>query len=208
MNVAECFASIQDESTFAGLPCYFIRLAGCNLRCVYCDTPGAWAGGTEQGIPELAEAFRASGLTLAEITGGEPLLQAGTPDLARALLAAGAAPVLVETNGTCDIGVLPGGTVAVVDVKCPGSGAGASFNPVNLERLRPRDEVKFVLSDRADFDWAAAFVRRHRLLARCGAVLFSPVRDRLPGRDLAAWVLEARLPVRLQPQLHRVLGVA
>ncbi len=123
MNVAECFASIQGESTFAGLPCYFIRLAGCNLRCVYCDTPGAWAGGTEQGIPELAEAFRASGLTLAEITGGEPLLQAG-------------------------------------------------------------------------------------LLARCGAVLFSPVRDRLPGRDLAAWVLEARLPVRLQPQLHRVLGVA
>lgn len=208
MKVSETFASIQGESTYAGMPCFFIRLAGCNLRCSYCDAAQALEGGVERDIPSLAEAFRRSGLSLAEITGGEPLLQAETPALARALLEAGAKPVLVETNGSLDIGVLPEGTVAVVDVKCPGSGAGDSFKPINLERLRPRDEVKFVLSDRTDFDWAAAFVRRHDLSVRCGAVLFSPVAGRLAPRELAEWLMEARLPVRLQLQLHKALGMA
>ena len=208
MKAAETFVSIQGESTYAGLPCFFIRLAGCNLRCAYCDTVRAWSGGEERSIPRLVDEFRRSGLALAEITGGEPLLQPETPALAGALLEAGANPVLVETNGSFDIGPLPAGAVAVMDVKCPGSGAGDSFNPVNLRRLRPRDEVKFVLSDRADFEWAAAFVRRHGLTSRCGAVLFSPVADRLAGRDLAAWLVEARLPVRLQIQLHKALGVA
>ncbi len=208
MNVIETLVSIQGESTFAGLPCFFIRLAGCNLRCAYCDTPRAWADGAERSLPSLVDEFRQSGLTLAEITGGEPLAQPDTPALAVALLGAGAKPVLVETNGSLDIGALPDGSVAVVDVKCPGSGAGDSFNPVNLLRLRPRDEVKFVLSDRADFDWSAAFVRRHNLAARCGAVLFSPVEGRLAGRDLAAWLVEERLPVRLQIQVHKALGVA
>lgn len=208
MKVLETFVSIQGESTYAGLPCFFVRLAGCNLRCSYCDTPRVREDGEACDIPSLVDGFRKSGLTLAEITGGEPLLQSETPALAHALLEAGARPVLVETNGSLDIGVLPEGSVAVVDVKCPGSGAGDSFDGANMSRLRPHDEVKFVLSDRADFEWAAAFVRRHDLVARCGAVLFSPVAGRLGGRELAAWLVADRLPVRLQLQLHKALGVA
>jgi 7-carboxy-7-deazaguanine synthase len=208
MKVKETFISIQGESTFAGFPCFFIRLSGCNLRCSYCDTMSAYIGGERRTIPSLVEEYVKSGLAIAEITGGEPLLQPRTPQLAQALLDAGARTVLVETNGTMDIGVIPPGAVAVVDVKCPGSGAGESFNWVNLDRIRRHDEVKFVLSDRADFDWAADFVRRHELAGRCNAVLFSPVAGRLDPRVLAGWLVELKLPVRLQIQLHKMLGMA
>lgn len=205
MKIHETFVSIQGESTYAGLPCFFIRLSGCNLRCSYCDTVDAYVGGEQRTIPSLVEDFRRTGLGLVEITGGEPLLQPKTPGLARALVEAGATPVLVETNGTLDIGVLPAGTVAVVDVKCPGSGWGQSFNVVNLDRLRLRDEVKFVLSGREDFDWAVDFVKRHELTVRCAAVLFSPATGRLDPKTLAGWVMESRLAVRLQLQLHKLL---
>ncbi len=207
MKVAESFSSIQGESTYAGTPCFFVRLAGCNLSCTYCDTVLSRGAGRSCEIAAIVEEFRGSGMPIAEITGGEPLLQEETPALAAALLAAGARTVLVETNGTRDIGVLPAGTVAVMDVKCPGSGCAGSFNPVNLDRLRRHDEVKFVLSDRADFDWAVAFVKRHALVGRCAAVLFSPVVIRLPPEELARWLLEARLLVRLQLQLHKSLGM-
>ncbi len=208
MKVIETFSSIQGESTFAGLPCYFIRLSGCNLRCSYCDTMYAYVGGTLRAISSLAKDFVDSGMPIAMITGGEPLLQTKTPALAKALLEAGARPVLVETNGTLDIGGLPPGAVAVVDVKCPGSGSPNTFNLVNLDRLRLHDEVKFVLSDRADFEWAIDFVRRHALTGRCHAVLFSPAAGRVAPKELADWLLEERLPVRLQLQLHKTLGIA
>jgi 7-carboxy-7-deazaguanine synthase len=208
MKVKETFVSIQGESTYAGLPCFFIRLSGCNLRCSYCDTVSAYVGGDRRSIPSLVEAFLQSGMPIVEITGGEPLLQEKTPRLAEALLAAGARTVLVETNGTLDIGGLPHGSVAIVDVKCPGSGAGESFDLVNLDRFRRHDEVKFVLSDRADFEWAAGFVERHGLAGRCAAILFSPVAGRLDPKALAGWLVESKLPVRLQIQLHKTLGVA
>jgi 7-carboxy-7-deazaguanine synthase len=208
MKVSEVFSSIQGESTYAGLPCFFIRLSGCNLRCSYCDTAYAYVGGEQRTIPSLVEEFQRSGLSIAEITGGEPLLQPKTPALAEALLKGGALKVLVETNGSKDIGGLPAGTVVVMDVKCPGSGMADSFDLANLDRLRMHDEVKFVISDRADFDWAADFVKRHELPGRCGAVLFSPVADRLKPGDLGRWLVEARLPVRLQVQLHKIAGMA
>jgi 7-carboxy-7-deazaguanine synthase len=167
----------------------------------------AYVGGTQRTIPFLVKEFHQSGMPIAMITGGEPLLQGKTPAMAEALLKAGARTVLVETNGTLDIGVLPPRSVAVMDVKCPGSGSGDSFNPVNIDRLRLHDEVKFVISDRADFDWAADFVRRHSLAGRCGAVFFSPAANRVEPKELAQWVLEARLPVRLQLQLHKTLGL-
>lgn len=207
VNVFETFVSLQGESTYAGLPCFFVRLAGCNLRCRYCDTPSALGSGTAREIGGLADEFRRTGLACAEITGGEPLLQPRAPELARALLAAGAAPLLVETNGTRDISVLPPEAVAIVDVKGPGSGASEPFDLANLARLRPRDELKFVICDRADFDWAAAFVRRHGLAFAARPVLFSPAAGRVEPRALGAWILESGLPVRLQLQLHRLIGM-
>lgn len=207
VNVCETFASLQGESTYAGLTCFFVRLAGCNLRCVYCDTPQAFEPGREMSVDELARAASASGTAITEITGGEPLLQAGCAALAARLCEATRGPVLVETNGTCDISALPDRAVRIMDVKCPGSGAGASFDLDNLRRLRGCDEVKFVISHAADYEWARAFAARHALQARCAAVLFSPARGRLAPADLARWIMRDALPVRLQVPLHSVLGL-
>ena len=208
VEVCEVFTSLQGESTWAGLPCFFIRLAGCNLRCTYCDTPQAFEGGRPMSIASLVGQYRASRAAMAEVTGGEPLLQAGFSALAAGLQDTGdGRPVLVETNGSCDLSLVPDGVIAIVDVKCPGSGQAGSFDEQNIPRLRPFDEVKFVLTDREDYSWARAFTARHALDQRCKAVLFSPVQDRLPPADLARWILEDRLPVRLQLQLHRILGV-
>ena len=208
VDVCEVFTSIQGESTWAGASCFFVRLAGCNLRCVYCDTPQAFAPGRPTPIDSLVARFRASGASIAEITGGEPLLQRGFPALAAGLRDAGLGrPVLVETNGSCDLALVPDRVVAVMDVKCPGSGQCGSLDDRNIVRLRPLDEVKFVLTDRADYEWARAFVARHELDGRCGAVLFSPAHDRQSPAELARWILDDRLPVRLQVPLHRLLGV-
>lgn len=207
VEVAETFASIQGESTFAGRPCFFVRLARCNLRCRYCDTRRAWKPGRAREVSQLAAEFRRSGLGLAEVTGGEPLLQAGTPALIRALLKTGRGAVLVETNGSLDIGLVPRGAVTIMDVKCPSSGAAEAMRWANIGRLKPCDEVKFVIGDRADYTWARAVVRRCDLARRCRAVLFSPARGRLDPARLAGWILRDRLPCRLNLQLHKFLGV-
>ena len=214
LQVSETFVSIQGESTFAGRPCFFIRLTGCNLRCSYCDTTYAFTGGKPQTIPQLADEFRVSGLTLVEVTGGEPLLQSGTPALLKALQAARpGAVVLVETNGSQDISVVPPGVIAIMDIKCPASGvgrtsgAGAAFDWQNLECLRPQDEVKFVISDRADFDWAIRIMNEHTIASKCHAVLFSPALGRVKPAALAEWLLASRIPARLNLQLHKLMGI-
>ncbi|MBU1735906.1 MAG: radical SAM protein [Verrucomicrobia bacterium] len=206
LQICETFVSIQGESTFAGRPCFFIRLTGCNLRCSYCDTTYAFTGGEPKTIPQLVDEFRVSGLTLVEVTGGEPLLQPGTPALLKALHAARpGAVVLVETNGSQDISVVPPGVVAIMDIKCPASGA--AFDWQNLERLRPQDEVKFVISERADFDWAVRIVNEHAIASKCHAVLFSPVLGRVEPATLAEWLMASRVPARLNLQLHKLAGL-
>jgi 7-carboxy-7-deazaguanine synthase len=206
--VTETFTSIQGESTWTGLPCFFVRLSGCNLRCRYCDSTHSYPQGKKTSIAALARQFAASSASMAEITGGEPLAQPGFRTLALALHEAGKGrPVLVETNGSINISVIPEGVIAVMDIKSPDSGETASMDMGNLVRLRTYDEVKLVISSRRDFVWARRLVEKHDLARRCHAVLFSPVQARVPAGKLAAWVLEAGLPVRLQIQLHKVLGV-
>jgi 7-carboxy-7-deazaguanine synthase len=207
VSVCETFVSIQGESTYAGLSCYFIRLAGCNLRCRYCDTTYAYNPGLDAPIPDLVAECRANPAAIVEITGGEPLLQPGFRELATALRDQGGKPVLVETNGSLDISAIPAGVIAIMDIKCPGSGASEAMDPANIARLRPQDEVKFVLGDRTDYEWARDFVRRHSLATRCHAVLFSPVFGKLPAKDVAQWIVVDGLPVRVQVQLHKVLGM-
>ncbi len=219
VDVFEKFISIQGESTFAGLGCFFVRLAGCNLRCGYCDTERALvAAGNFVDVDVLVSEVTASCVPLVEITGGEPLLQAGFVELASKLVKNSGKMVLVETNGSLDLSVIPDGAVAIVDVKSPGSGAGNSFELENLARLREYDELKFVLVDRDDYEWARGFVAKHGLVEKVRAVHFSPV-ARNPGLqqgsmtgglDAAAvgeWILEDGLGVRLQVQLHRVVGM-
>ena len=207
VNVSEVFTSIQGESSFAGLSCFFIRLSGCNLRCSYCDTTYAYEPGEDRDIAELVGQWGASRAAMAEISGGEPLLQDGFTELAAGLRRASSRPVLVETNGSRDLSVIPPGVMAIMDVKCPGSGESASLDLRNLERLRPEDEVKFVIGDHADYVWARHFAAHHRLAQVCQAVHFSPVWGRLDPRQLGEWIVEDGLPVRLQVPLHKVLGV-
>ena len=214
LQVCETFVSIQGESTFAGWPCFLIRLTGCNLRCSYCDTTYAFTGGQPKSIPQLVDEFLALGLTLVEVTGGEPLIQPGAPALLKALQSARpGAVVLVETNGSRDISLVPPGIIAIMDVKCPASGVGRTsgtgnaFDWKNLERLRSQDEVKFVISDRADFDWAVRIVNEHHLASKCHAVLFSPVLGRVEPAALAEWLLASRVPARLNLQLHKLAGL-
>lgn len=207
MRVAEVFVSIQGESTFAGLACFFIRLAGCNLSCSYCDTPLSRGRGRLMRIADLAGRCRASGAAIAEITGGEPLLQPGFPALACALRDRCRLPVLVETNGSADISAVPAGVIAIMDVKTPGSGMDAAMDPGNIGRLRHCDQVKFVLTGRKDYEWARAFTEKHALAGKCAAVLFGPAFGMLDPARLARWILRDRLPVRLHVQLHRIAGV-
>lgn len=207
IHVTETFVSIQGESTYAGSVCFFIRLAGCNLRCGYCDTTNAWSGGKPVAVEELVEMACVSGAPVVEITGGEPLLQPAFRELVVELREQFPGLILVETNGSLDISVIPAGAVAVVDFKCPGSGEMDANDWGNVARLRVFDEVKFVLTGRADYDWAVEQVRRHELEKRCKAVLFSPVPGALEPAELARWLCADRLPVRLQVQLHKVLGM-
>ncbi len=208
VEISETFVSLQGESTHSGQPCWFVRLAGCNLRCRYCDTARAWERGERRTVAELVDEYRASGVALAEITGGEPLLQPGFPALAAALCEAGPGPVLVETNGSCDLRLIPAAAIAIMDIKTPGSGEAGRFERENLRRLRATDEIKFVIASREDFDWAAALVRAERLETRCAAVLVSPAAGLVEAAELARWLLESRLPVRLNLQLHRLVGLA
>ena len=204
LTVTEIFDSIQGESTWAGIPCTFVRLAGCNLHCRYCDTPQAHQPGVAMDTEEVLRRVREFAHPLVELTGGEPLLQQKTIPLAGALHADGYT-VLVETNGSLP---LPSRRDfhAIMDIKTPGSGESDRFCVDNLARLRAGDEVKFVITDRADFDWAVNALRTLPPLSRRDLpVLFSPVADTLPPSTLADWILEAQLNVRLQIQLHRLL---
>jgi 7-carboxy-7-deazaguanine synthase len=203
--VAEIFKSIQGEGTHAGMPCAFVRLAGCNLRCSYCDTGFAQeaAAGTEMGVREVAEQVLSFGQPLVQITGGEPLLQPACGELIALLLERGAT-VLLETNGSVDISSTDPRVVRIVDIKCPASGAGGAVRWENIAHLRPHDEVKFVISDRGDYDWAREIIDREQLAQRC-RILISPVPGEMdPGR-LAEWMVRDRLPARLQLQLHKLL---
>ncbi len=205
LTVNEIFHSIQGESTYAGEPCVFVRLAACNLRCAWCDTPYAFDEGRKRSVDEVVSEVLAYGCPLVEVTGGEPLLQEDVYGLMDALLAAGRS-VLLETGGHVSVARVPRAVVRVIDVKCPGSGEAARMHWPNLEEhLAPRDEVKFVVADRTDYEYAREVVERYRLPARCAAVLFSPVHGVLDPRELAAWMLEDRLPVRLQLQIHKYI---
>jgi 7-carboxy-7-deazaguanine synthase len=202
MIVSEIFKSIQGESSYAGLPCVFIRLAGCNLECTWCDTPYARVpeGAVELTVEEIVGKARFFDCRLVEITGGEPLLQKNTGRLAKAFLDDGFR-VLVETNGSISLAGLDERVVKIVDVKCPSSGHGGSFLMENLNYITPEDEVKFVIGDKADYEYARMFLEEC-LKDRTAKVLFAPVRPALDPKELAEWILRDCLSVRLQLQIH------
>ena len=204
LQLSEIFYSIQGESSFVGYPCLFFRLAGCNLRCSYCDAKYTYE---EPATPTplsalLTEATRYPN-ALIEITGGEPLLQEGVYPLMDELLAAGRT-VLLETNGSLSIARVPHAVMKIIDLKCPDSGMAEKMELANLDLLAPHDEIKFVVSSRADYDWAKAMIGEHRL-AEKAKVILSPVIGRLQPALLAQWLMADALPVRLQLQLHTLL---
>ena len=203
LRVSEIFHSIQGESTHAGRPCVFVRLTGCNLRCVWCDTTHAFHGGSPMTVPEVLEQVRSYGCEWVEVTGGEPLLQDDVFELMSTLVDERFS-VLLETGGSLPIDRVPVGVRRIVDLKCPGSGEVERNHWENLDQLRDGDELKFVLAGRDDYEWAACEVRERALDRRC-PVLFSPVHDTFDAGEMARWVLEDRLPVRVQTQLHKAL---
>ena len=215
MVVTEIFKSIQGEGTRAGLPCIFVRLTGCNLRCTWCDTEYAFYGGRKHSVSDLCEKVArlagngAARTSLVEITGGEPLLQPETPEFASELLEGGYT-VMIETSGERFVGKLPPEVIKIVDVKCPDSGEADTFDLANLDALNRQDEIKFVISTRRDYDFARDFTLEHCLRERVNQVLFSPVFadpsgrwDGLEARTLVEWILADGLPVRLGLQLHK-----
>jgi len=204
LTVNEIFHSIQGESTRAGDRCVFVRLTACDLRCSWCDTPYAFHEGRKMSVDDVMSAVEAYGCPLVEITGGEPLLQEGVYDLMDRLLADGHT-VLLETGGHRPIDRVPAKVVKIVDVKCPGSGEADKNHWANLERLAPHDEVKFVVLDRADYEFARDVVTRTQLPSRAAAILFSPVHGVLDPKTLSEWVIADRLPVRVQLQLHKLI---
>jgi 7-carboxy-7-deazaguanine synthase len=223
MFITEIFKSIQGEGTRAGLPCIFVRLTGCNLRCTWCDTAYAFHGGKKMSVEEVLACVddlagrpagapaSAAAVPLVELTGGEPLLQEEVYPLAEGLLRSGYT-VMIETSGERFVGKLPKEVIKIVDVKCPDSGEPDTFEMGNLEELAENDEVKFVLSTRRDYEFAREFTREHGLARRVKQVLFSPVFEdpegKWPGlepRTLADWILQDGLPVRLGLQLHKFI---
>lgn len=203
LTVNELFLSIQGESTHAGQPCVFVRLTGCNLRCTWCDTAYAFHEGRRMSVDEVLRQVTEYRCGLVEVTGGEPLLQPEALTLMAELVARGYT-VLLETGGSLPIEPVPGGVRRIIDVKCPGSGESGRNRWENLAHLRQGDELKFVLADRADYDWAAGQIRSRNLAGLCPLIL-SPVHGALAPGTLADWVLEDRLPVRVQVQLHKLL---
>ncbi len=215
LRVNEIFFSIQGESTWAGCPCVFVRLTGCPLRCTYCDTEYSFREGSTQPIATIMEQVRAFGCNLVEITGGEPLAQAGVHELIEGLCDAGMT-VLIETSGAIDISPCDRRSIVILDIKTPGSGESHRNDWGNLERLRPQDEVKFVIVDREDYEWSREILARHGLTSKVRSILFSPAHEQRPGleiagcrgcspRHLAEWILADRLPVRQQTQLHKII---
>ena len=204
LKVNEIFYSIQGESVHAGLPCVFVRLTGCNLRCGYCDTEYAYHEGSAMAVSKILEQVRKFGCDLVEITGGEPLVQEYTPMLVEDLLGAGY-QVLMETNGSLNIDRVDRRCSRIMDIKCPSSGEHARNDPANLKRLCANDQVKFVIGDRDDFLFAAHMLSRLPAFLPLDRVLFSAVSGRLSPDHLARWMLNARIKARLQVQLHRLI---
>ena len=202
--VHEIYASIQGESTFAGIPCTFVRTTGCNLRCVWCDTPQAFYRGTRMRREDVVQAVMAHETPLVEITGGEPLLQPGVVPLLSELCDL-KRTVLLETSGEADLAPVDARVHKVMDLKCPGSGESHRNRWSNLDHVGPRDELKFVLADRVDYEWMRTTIRERRLLERTQNLLASGVFGRLPPKELVRWVLEDTLPVRVQLQLHKYI---
>jgi len=203
MRVTEIFHSIQGESSYAGQPCVFIRLTGCPLRCTWCDTDYAFYGGHEFSIDEILAKVHTYGCRLVEVTGGEPLVQPESLPLMTRLCDAGYT-VLLETSGAVDITPVDPRAHVILDVKCPGSGMTDRMHWPNLSQLAAKDEAKFVLTDRADYDWAREILAQYDVASRC-SVLFSPVFGALDGRELAEWILADKLPVRFQMQIHKYI---
>jgi len=204
LTVNEIFYSIQGESTRAGERCVFVRLTACDLRCSWCDTPYAFHEGRKMSVVEVVDAVDGYGCDLVEVTGGEPLLQEDVYPLMDRLLAAGRT-VLLETGGHRPIDRVPAPVIKIVDVKCPASGESSKNDWSNLDRLAPHDQVKFVVQDRADYEFARDVIARHDLARRAGAVLLSPVHGVLDPKTLSEWMLADHLPARLQVQLHKII---
>lgn len=201
LRITEIFHSIQGESTHAGRRCAFVRLAGCNLRCSWCDSAYTFAGGEKMSLDDVMAKVRALGCDLVEVTGGEPLAQPEALDLIRALCDEGC-EVLVETSGSIDIEPVDRRAKLILDVKCPGSGELERNHWPNLDKLKPHDEVKFVIADRADYEWSCELVTS-RGLSRSNTILFSPVWNVMGLKELAGWMIEDRVPARLQTQMHK-----
>lgn len=204
LRVTEVYASVQGESTHVGKPCVFVRLTGCNLRCVWCDSAFTFTGGVHRTVQDVVDEATRFGIHTIEVTGGEPLVQANCIELMDRLCNLGH-EVLLETSGSRDISEVPDGVHIICDFKPPGSGEEAQNLWENVAHLRPKDEVKFVLRDRADYVWSRDKTREHGLEDKVGAVLFSPVWGELNPEDLAKWLVEDRLRARMQVQLHKVV---
>jgi 7-carboxy-7-deazaguanine synthase len=204
MKISEIFYSIQGESTFAGKPCAFVRLAGCDLQCSYCDTEYAFSEGKELSIPEILQTIEAYPTRLVLVTGGEPLLQPSVHDLFRDLIVRGYT-VLVETGGHRSLEKVDPRVHKIMDLKCPSSGMEQYNDYKNIDYLTSRDELKFVVGDRNDFEWACNIIRRFRNSLEAVNILFSPVYDRVSFQSLAEWILSCELDVRMQLQLHKLI---
>jgi 7-carboxy-7-deazaguanine synthase len=204
VTINEIFYSVQGESSYAGRPCVFVRLTACDLRCSWCDTPYAFHEGSKRPLEDILDAVDEFDCPLVEVTGGEPLLQEGVYPLMAALLDRGKI-VLLETGGHRSTERVPGPVVTILDVKCPGSGEAEKMDWKNLDRLRPHDEVKFVVKDRSDYEYARDVIRRYSLDERAAAIHVSPVHGVLDPKTLSEWLLQDRLPARVQLQLHKYI---
>ena len=203
IRLIEVYASVQGESTWVGVPCVFVRLAGCNLRCTWCDSTFTFKGGQHRTIDEVLDEVAAFGIPLVEVTGGEPLVHRQAIPLMARLLERGHT-VLLETSGSRDIAQVPEGVHIILDLKPPDSGEERANLWTNIPLLKSKDEVKFVIASRRDYEWAREKLRSYSLDQRC-TVLFSPVFGQVAPLDLVSWIMEDRLPVRFQLQLHKVL---
>jgi 7-carboxy-7-deazaguanine synthase len=203
LHVNEIFKSIQGESTYAGIPCVFVRLTGCNLRCSYCDTAYAYEEGSAMLLSEIISTINRYGCRNVCITGGEPLLQENINKLIN-LLKKNLFNVYIETNGSLNIDILPKGIVRIVDIKCPDSGMEQEMDWKNIRRLKHKDEVKFIISSKRDYEWARGITKKYEIVDRA-TVLFGLVQGKLKPKTLAGWILKDGLDVRLQLQLHKII---
>ena len=203
IKIIEIYLSVQGESTHTGLPCIFIRLTGCNLRCSWCDTAYAFHEGKNMSIDEILQKVENFGIHLVEITGGEPLMQDNVYTLMRRLIENGY-KVMLETGGSISLERVPKDVIKIMDLKCPGSGEQEKNNLDNLKLLAPHDEVKFVILDKKDYEWSRDIIKRYKI-NETAHILVSPVFDKLELKEMVKWILEDRLPVRLQTQLHKII---